>query len=243
MRDLFTLIFALLISVSSLAQEKRKRISGTLLYRNTAVIAANVVNNTAQQNTITDSDGNFELPMRVGDEIIFSSVQYKITTVKVTPEILQKSRMVVALNERVNELDEIVVTPENTEKFLDLRKEEFKKVDYLQDKSTKVENRLTDDRQFEYGLNFVNIAKLLVKALKDKTPQERLTLTPSKILPYVLEDSFFTEDLELPQDQVVGFLEHLDKTMPSDRLLKKDMEFQLIEYLYQESEKYKTRYK
>ena len=242
MRNFYLLIFVLFISISSLAQEKRKRISGTLLYRNTAVIAANVVNNTAQQNTITDSDGNFELPMRVGDEIIFSSVQYKITTVKVTPEILQKSRMVIALNERVNELDEIVVTPENTEKFLDLKKEEFKKVDYVQDKSTKVENRLTDDRQFEYGLNFVNIAKLLVKALKDKSPQERLTLTPSKILPYVLEDSFFTQDLELPQDQVVGFLEHLDKTMPSDRLLKKDMEFQLIEYLYQASEKYKVLY-
>ncbi len=242
MRNFYLLIFVLFISISSLAQEKRKRISGTLLYRNTAVIAANVVNNTAQQNTITDSDGNFELPMRVGDEIIFSSVQYKITTVKVTPEILQKSRMVIALNERVNELDEIVVTPENTEKFLDLKKEEFKKVDYVQDKSTKVENRLTDDRQFEYGLNFINIAKLLVKALKDKSPQERLTLTPSKILPYVLEDSFFTQDLELPQDQVVGFLEHLDKTMPSDRLLKKDMEFQLIEYLYQASEKYKVLY-
>lgn len=242
MRDFYFTLFALLISVVVLSQEKRKRISGTLLYRNTAVIAANVVNNTAQQNTITDSDGNFELPMRVGDEIIFSSVQYKITTIKVTPEIIQKSRMVVALNERVNELDEIVVTPENTEKFLDLKKEEFKKVDYIQDKSTKVVNKLTDDRQFEYGLNFVNVAKLLVKALKDKTPEERLTLTPSKILPYVFEDEFFTQDLALPQDQVVGFLEHLDKSMPSDRLLKKDMEFQLIEYLYNESEKYKARY-
>lgn len=242
MRNFCTLLFLLTFTFSALAQEKRKRISGTLLYRNTAVIAANVVNNTAQQNTITDGDGNFELSMRVGDEIIFSSVQYKITTVKVTPEIIQKNRMVIALNERVNALDEIVVTPENTEKFLDLKKEEFKKVDYTQDKSTKIENRLTDDRQFQYGLNFVNIAKLLVKVLKDKTPQERLTLKPSKILPYVLEDSFFIEDLELPQDQVVGFLEHLDKTMPSDRLLKKDMEFQLIEYLYQASEKYKSLY-
>ena len=242
MQYVFLTLFSLLFSTCVMAQEKRVRINGTLLYRNTAVIAANVVNNTAQQNTITDGDGNFVLPMRVGDEIIFSSVQFKISTVKVTPEIIQKNRLVVALNERVNELDEIVITPENTEKFLDLKKEEFKKVDYLQDKSTKVENRLTDDRVFEYGLNFVNIAKLLAKALRNKTPEERLTLTPSKILPYVFEETFFTQDLAIPQDQVVGFLEYLDKNMPSDRLLKKDREFQLIEYLYHSSEAYKTLY-
>jgi hypothetical protein len=39
----------------------------------------------------------------------------------------------------------------------------------------------------------------------------------------------------------VGFLEELDRVLPSDRLLKKDMEFQLIEYLYLQSEKYKKK--
>ena len=37
-------------------------------------------------------------------------------------------------------LDEIVVGPENTKKFLDLKKEEFSRVDYTQDKSTQVDN-------------------------------------------------------------------------------------------------------
>ena len=71
MQYVYLTLFSLLFSTCVMAQEKRVRINGTLLYRNTAVIAANVVNNTAQQNTITDGDGNFALPMRVGDEIIF----------------------------------------------------------------------------------------------------------------------------------------------------------------------------
>jgi hypothetical protein len=33
----------------------------------------------------------------------------------------------------------------------------------------------------------------------------------------------------------------MDKKLPSDRLLKKDKEFQLIEFLYLESEQYKKQ--
>ena len=78
----------------------------------------------------------------VGDEIIFSSVEFKIRTVRITKEIMKKNRLVVEVNERVNFLDEVVISPENTEKFLDLKEEEFKKVDYVDDKSTAIENEI-----------------------------------------------------------------------------------------------------
>ena len=76
------LFLALLCSYLNFGQESRNSIKGRLLYRNSNVIAANVVNNTAQFNTITNGEGEFEIPVRVGDELIFSSVQYKIRTVK-----------------------------------------------------------------------------------------------------------------------------------------------------------------
>ena len=41
-------------------------------------------------NTITDSDGFFEIDVALGDEIIFSSVQYRIRSVIITDEILKK---------------------------------------------------------------------------------------------------------------------------------------------------------
>ena len=58
-------------SVILLGQERRP-IKGRLFYKNTSVVAANVVNNTAQINTITDSEGAFEIEVAEGDEIIFS---------------------------------------------------------------------------------------------------------------------------------------------------------------------------
>ena len=121
--SLFALSFILVA-----AQEKRQLLKGTLLYRNTSVIAANVVNNTAQTNTITDGDGTFEILAKAGDEIIFSSVEFKIKALTITPEIIQKNRLVVEVNERITVLDEIVVGPENTQKFLDLKKKNFLKL-------------------------------------------------------------------------------------------------------------------
>ena len=218
--------------------QERKLIKGQLIYRNRNVVAANVVNNTAQLNTITDAEGAFEIPVALGDEVIFSSVQYLIRTVEITPEILKKNRLIITVNEKINALEEVVVTPENTEKFLDLKEEEFESYDYNKDKSTKLENTIVTQGQLRNGLNIINIAKLIAKAVSNKSQEEKQKLKPSEILTYVFSDEFFINDLALKNDQVTGFLEHIDKNLPSQQLLKTGQQFQLIDYLISESQKY-----
>ena len=228
-----------LLTCSLLLSQERRPIKGKLLYKNTVVVAANVVNNSAQTNTITDSEGEFEIEVAEGDEVIFSSVQYQIRSVTITPEILAKNRLVVTLTENINELREVVVTTEDVERFLELKEEEFKRFDYEQDKSTRVNNTLTDDRLLTQGIDFVNIAKLIVKALNSEPEEERMRMKPSEVLPQVFEDSFFENDLKLQKDQVVGFLEYIDTQMKTSALLKQSMQFQLIDYLINQSETYK----
>ena len=218
--------------------QERKLIKGQLIYRNRNVVAANVVNNTAQLNTITDAEGAFEIPVALGDEVVFSSVQYLIRTVEITPEILKKNRLIITVNEKINALEEVVVTPENTEKFLDLKEEEFESYNYNKDKSTKLENTIVTQGQLRNGLNIINIAKLIAKAVSNKSQEEKQKLKPSEILTYVFSDEFFVNDLALKNDQVTGFLEHIDKNLPSQQLLKTGQQFQLIDYLISESQKY-----
>ena len=182
--------------------------------------------------------GSFK-SLQSGRQLIFSSVEFRIKTLQITQEIINKNRLVVEVNERINILDEIVVGPENTEKFLDLKKEEFSRVDYTQDKSTQVDNVILRQGQLVNGLNIINVAKLLAKVVQGKDLSEPRTLIPSKVLPLIFEDRFFIEDLDLNQDEIVAFLEQMDESLPSDRLLKKDKEFQLIEFLYMESKKFK----
>ena len=236
------IVLFILLSLSFVAfsQEKRVILRGKLMYRNSNVIAANVINNSNQNNTITDTNGEFEIIAGVGDEIIFSSVEFKIRTVRITKEIMKKNRLVVEVNERVNFLDEVVISPENTEKFLDLKEEEFKKVDYVDDKSTAIENEIIRKNQLYRGINIVNIAKLLAKVLRESKIDEEIKLTPSKALPLVFDNKFFISDLGLKNFEIITFLELMDEKQEIKSLLKKNKEFELIEYLFNESKKFKN---
>ena len=222
--------------------QDRIPIKGKLIYRNVNVVAANVVNINAQINTITDGEGEFEIPVKVGDEIIFSSVQYMIRTVKINPDIIQKNRLIITVNEKINALEEVIITPDDTEKFLDLKEEEFKGYDYIRDKSTRLENTIVRQGQLNNGINVINILKLITKIINSKTEEEKRNLKPSEVLKYVFEIDFFKRDLELTDDEIIGFLEYIDDNLPSQKLLNQSKQFQLIDYLILESKKYRNKF-
>ena len=232
------IILLLTLSQLSFSQE-RELIQGKVIYRNINVPAANVINNTSQISTITNDQGEFEIFVKEGDEIIFSSVQYIIRTVRINDEILKNKRLIVQINQRVRELDEVVITPDDTDMFLDLKEEQFKGFDYLADKSSKIENILTDNRQFVDGLNFVNIFKLLSSLVDSKSEEEKLSILPSEALPLILEENFFTDVLKLEFFEVNDFLLQLDLDQEIKQLIIKKNQFLLIDYLLNKSDIYK----
>ena len=236
---MFKKIFFLLSLMQFSFSQERELIQGKVIYRNIDVPAANVINNTSQNTTITDDQGEFQIYAREGDEIIFSSVQYIIRTVRVTDEIIKNKRLTVQINEKIQELDEVVITPDNTEKFLDLKEEEFKGFDYIADKSTRVQNNLTETRQLKNGVDFVNIFKLLKTIIDSKSEEEKESLLASEVIPYLFEDDFFTESLLLASSQIVDFLIYIDSRPNSVDILLEKNQFLLIDFLLNESIRYK----
>ena len=160
----------------------RTWLRGKILYQNQNVIAANVVNTTTKEATISDNNGDFAIQVMMGDELVFTSLQYQIRVVKITKEILQRGRLVIDVNEKITELEEVVVTPEQRQKFLDLRSEEFKKFDYERDRSTRLENELMNKDQLTNGVNFVSVFKALYRMVenKDKAKDKTYALKPSE---------------------------------------------------------------
>ena len=232
-------ILFLFLSLQFAYNQDRELIQGKVIYRNINVVAANVINNTSQNTTITDDQGEFQIYAREGDEIIFSSVQYIIRTVRITDEIIKNKRLTIQINERIQELDEVVITPDNTEKFLDLKEEEFKWFDYIADKSTRVQNNLTETRQLKNGVDFVNIFKLLKTIIDSKSEEEKESLLASEVIPYLFEDDFFTESLLLASSQIVDFLIYIDSRPNSVDILLEKNQFLLIDFLLNESIRYK----
>src|SRR5690606_30124874 len=239
MNKLISLVFIILISTFGFAQE-RYILRGKVMYKNIAVPNENVINATTEVVTNTDNNGEFEIMAGKGDILAFSAVNYKFKTVSVTDEILNNNRLVVEVNEKVTELDEVVVTPEDKERFIDLREEEFKKVDYESDESTPVINTALPEgvRGMEHGINFVNIFRAIVKSQKvqEETPIEK-RIKVSEVLRQVYDDEFFVMDLKIPQDKIDDFLFYVDNKIPFESLIQEN-DFALIDSLENHSKSY-----
>lgn len=236
------LIFLLLATIFAQAQDDgREILRGTVLYRNVNVPNENVINITTENATITDEDGDFAIPVKVGDELAFTSINYSLEIVKITAEMIKKNRLVVEVNEKVTQLDEVVVSPENQERFIQVQNEQFKKHDYGIDRSTEVENIATPQmiRGMQNGLNFVNIFKALAKTNKENATETKPQLKLSEVLRQVYDDEFFVVDLKIPQEKIGEFLLYVDESVPAQSLIKKDNEFELIDFLVNESKSYR----
>nr|WP_262899798.1 carboxypeptidase-like regulatory domain-containing protein [Robertkochia marina] len=229
----------LLLPVLIFSQEERAPIRGKVMYMNTNVPNENVINVTSAKATVTDDNGEFMIEVMDGDVLAFTSLNYQFKTITITPEMIQKNRLVVTVDEKVTELDEVVITPENRERFLELKGEEFKKVDYQTDMSTRVQNTALplQDRGMQYGLNFVNIFKALFN-VEGENAENAPQVKVSEILRQVYDDEFFVADLQIPQDKIDEFLFYVDEKTPPRELLRKSNEFQLIDYLVNQSKAY-----
>lgn len=233
------LLFLFLITTASIFAQERTLLRGQVLYRNVNVVNQNVINTTAETATITNEDGAFEIMVAIGDQLAFTAVNYQLKTVIITQEILDKGRLVVEVKEKVTELDEVVVTPENQEAYIKLQEERFKEFYYEPDKSTGIRNvALSQQERFlENGINFVNIFKAIFKSKKKETVKKE-PLKLSKMLRQVYDDEFFVVDLRIPQDKIDAFLYFCDNKLPEESLLKKDAEFMLIDFLVSQSKEF-----
>ncbi|WP_291968158.1 hypothetical protein [Maribacter sp.] len=235
---LFLLVLCTTVSVFS-QDDSRRPLSGSVIYMNIGVPNENVINATSERATITNDQGLFRINVKVGDQLVFTAVNYNIKVVTITEEILANNRLVVEVNEKVTELDEVVITPEQQERFLEVKNQEFKEYEYEIDRGTGVDNIAMSDAEkgMQDGLNFANIFRAIFKS-QNENVEEAPKLKVSEVLRQVYDDTFFVIDLQIPQDKINEFLYYCDEKMPAKSLLKKENEFQLIDALVNNSKSF-----
>ena len=240
-RFLLSILLFSLVFIGFAQDDDRQWLRGQVLYRGSNVVNENVINTNTQIATITDEDGRFMIQVKTGDQLVFTAVNYQLEIIKITEEILANNRLVVEVNEKVTELDEVVVSPENQERFLQVKNEKFKEFEYEIDRSTEVRNiaSASHNDRIEGQLNFVNIFKAIFQS-KNQDTGETVELKVSEVLRQVYDDEFFVVDLSLPQEKIDAFLIYCDDRIPSQSLLKKENEFQLIDFLVTQSKQFKA---
>ena len=209
------------------------------MFKEEFVSAVNVINNSSGIGTISDINGDFTITVKVDDELIFSSIQYKIKSVKIKIENILDRELLVKLDRKVNFLEEVVVSPEDKRKFLELKNEEFKRYIYERDKSSKLDNEIMNRGKLQDGLNFSNVYKLLTKNLKNEEKNEIDKLF-SNILPKIFENEFFIYELGINNNEIIDFLNFLDTEDFDKNILERESKFYLIDFLIEKSNNYKS---
>ncbi|MEO6348170.1 MAG: carboxypeptidase-like regulatory domain-containing protein [Aquaticitalea sp.] len=100
-------IFALLFSGISTAQSVE--INGKVMANDDEVEGIHVINKTESQYTITNSNGEFRIPVKLNDSIIFVAIKYNYKAVLVNSDNIKSKTLNVNLTELINQLDEVVI--------------------------------------------------------------------------------------------------------------------------------------
>ena len=86
---------------------------GKIININSEVEGIYILNKTTNTSTITNQKGDFEINVMFNDTLVFSALQYEIKFVVITEEVLKNKYLEVTLDEKINELAPVTVTPYN----------------------------------------------------------------------------------------------------------------------------------
>jgi len=76
---------------------------------NDDVEGIHILNKTALKYTVTDTDGSFQVLAKANDTLTISSLKYETKALHITNAMLNQNDLKIYLQERVNELDEVVL--------------------------------------------------------------------------------------------------------------------------------------
>jgi len=232
-----TFIFMLVTIIVS-SQEKRIKLNGTIKYNAKALENINVINKTQKTGSVSNSKGEFTVYAIKGDSVEFSSIEYQNRTIEITEHIISENYITVYLEPGFNELDEVAILQNMRLGVDDISVQQNTKLDIDEmDLAQAPDSKDLSgyNTQLTNGMDLVGIYNLLTKNKRAKKRTENDIKNEidfiKRELPNTLRttygDDFFTEWLNLENDEIYEFLDFcqangLGELYDSDEIYIKD---------------------
>jgi hypothetical protein len=247
---------AFMICAASIAQEKRKSISGSIKNTNFLPIKdAHILNLNNYQGTISDALGHFEIPVKLGDWLQISNVQYKTKKFKISPANIKEGKLLIYMLELNSELNEVelkkklngflnhdmVKKQADTIPSIDKDYYNFSKMDLSKlplDNSKKPPNAqlMTDPVAKVAGVPIATVGIPDNSSIKKKALLKSLDF--KRNLSYKLKDrfgeAFFFKTLKIPKEKYPHFINYCS-FLGVEQLYKDDKMLELITIFKKES--------
>lgn len=214
-----------------------------------------IINKTANNNVLTDKFGVFKLYAKENDTLIISSLAFETKKIVLKKSSFSQSLLEIHLDVQINQIDEVKIGAFKLTGDLyydskrikikpkpkpDLPKIDLSKIEITGVKTT--ENKAMPNTSKSLGgIDFVKLGGSLIRLLSK--PQSNEETVVINFIPTIREkfpDSFFTETLQLKENDIFLFLNYSESNLPKDsNLLEKEKQLELMDFLIKMSEEFR----
>ncbi len=219
-----------------------------------------VYNRSTDKGTITNKDGMFRLSVGINDRIEVVAMQYQHFIILVDKGIVDSKKLNIFLNESVNQLEEVVVTPYdlNGNVTVDVKKIGYSEsgigevskqtsvrvndtdYDFRPDELSTVENTVFLEDRMINGLNFVNLFKLVFRD-KEEAKKKNHASDIDVRMRKMYNDDFFKNYLALEIHQINDFIFFAEDNGLNNKYFESGKELDLLQFLVLQSKLYKQQ--
>lgn len=253
-----------IISFSIFAQVKPRQIINGKIIAQQNVENVTIYNTTTQKGAISNIDGEFSIYAKAQDTLVFASLVLQTKKIVMKESDFEMVIFNVKLEEKVNELEEVVVSNNSLTGNLKIDSDNIKihkidpKIDFKAVAVMEFEKDLRSSPDIQgmhnfapdkYGLNLVKIGKLIGNALNIGKKQNSENKSNYKYSIYNFKDfaldtfnfSFFEKELKLKPEEIGVFLDFCadDKDLTASFLNKN--KFEKIDVLFQKKKEYDNK--
>lgn len=226
----FLLVFCCFFTLIGFSQTKTIR--GKVSYQNVDQKNIDVVNFNNRKFTQTNAVGEFEIEAKANDVLYFMSSGFADQKYKLKAEDIEKSIILITLEEKPIPLQEVEITQIKAIKLETVGYDNIKMAKIEKDAAKpKVQNVYTGE--IENGADFIQIGKMIGKLFKSKNPKE-IKAAPIPFKDYAkanFNEAFFTKTLKVKQGETLRFIEYCDADPVSKTVTQGNDELAILEFL------------
>jgi hypothetical protein len=219
----------------------RKPLRGRVVNDSVKVESGSVFNMNSKTRSFISSQGLFDIMAKQNDTLLFLSFGLKSKKIVLTDKDFSVLLLTVKLDTHITPLEEVVVKKTfikpnlgNIQRIID--------TEYFEDKQSSLDNPLMPS-EIKYGMDIDRIGKMIWKSFFKENPNREKDIDYgdfSDIVPKRIHSFFFTNTLKLKDDEIGLFLIYCENDPRAKALLKPESEFELIEFLINKNEEFKT---
>ncbi|QNM86542.1 hypothetical protein H9W90_05330 [Polaribacter pectinis] len=246
MRKLFILISSFFVITTINAQEKRTILKGKVVLDSLIIADVHVINTNTDIGTITNDNGYFEIPVKLGDSLLVSHINLQEKFILITDKILSDINFTISINEKTYTLNEFTLEKPRSIFYQDKEITTYNgpvvnaETLRLPFANTKVEK---DNSIVKFKSGGVVSIDNLINSINGNNKRQKLLKKLVDEDDYLLKirkkytDDFFITDLKIKKEYINQFLNYcVDKNIIS--IFKNENSINLTKLLIREGKDY-----